>query len=58
MVLAHLYYKRAPRIVLSGRLIPIEQDVPLLDALLVLGVLAVRSVGDHNPPNLTRSTSS
>ena len=53
MVLAHLYYKRAPRIVLSGRLIPIEQDVPLLDALLVLGVLAVRSVGDHNPPNLT-----
>ena len=24
----------------------------MLDALLVLGVLAVRSVGDHNTPNL------
>lgn len=30
----------------------VEQDVPLLDAGLVLPVLTVRPVGHHNTPNL------
>merc|ERR1719234_1590570 len=37
----------------AGQLLhPIEKDVSLLDALLVLSILAVRSVGYHDPPNL------
>merc|ERR1719432_714052 len=31
---------------------PVEKDVSLLDALLILSVLAVRPVGYHDPPHL------
>ena len=31
---------------------PVEKNVPLLDTGLVLGVLTVRAVGDHDTANL------
>ena len=34
---------------------PIQQDVSLLDAHLVLGVLAVRPVGHNDPSNLMKN---
>merc|ERR1719237_129183 len=37
----------------AGQLLhPVEKDVSLLDALLILSVLAVRPVGYHDPPHL------